>query len=54
MDFDSWMDEVENMLWVRLNSTPDDYDVDYAEMYDRGLDPDYVVYELYEDSDEDE
>ena len=54
MDFDSWMDEVENILWVRLDATPEDYDVDFEDMFDRGLSPEDVAYELYEEMDEEE
>lgn len=52
MNFEAWMEEVENILWVRLNASPDDYDSDFEAMYERGLDPEEVAYELYEEEDE--
>lgn len=52
MTFEEWFEEVGNILWVRLGSTPDDYEEDFESLYDRGVDPEQVVYELYEAEEE--
>lgn len=52
MTFEEWLEEVENILWIRLSSTTEEYDADFEALYDKGVDPEQVVYELYESEDE--
>lgn len=54
MNFDTWMEEVENILWVRLDATPDDYDADFEALYEKGLSPEDVAYELYEEPEDED
>lgn len=53
MDYETWLEEVENALWSMLGDNLDDYEVDLQALYNDGLSPVEAVYALYEDIDED-
>lgn len=54
MDYEAWLEAVENALWSMLGDNLEDYpEANLEELYEIGLDPDEAVYALYE-SEEDE
>jgi hypothetical protein len=58
VNYNDWLDALEEVAWVRLASRLDDFDdVDFENLYDQGYTPESAVEFLYEgedDYDEDE
>jgi len=50
MDFDEWLNEVDNILWDSFGYTVDKVDVPWESWYERGLEPsEAVLYAREED-----
>jgi hypothetical protein len=53
MDYDTWLEEVDNIAWIRLGAQLDEFeDTDFEDLYRRGVSPEDVVQQLYEEGEE--
>lgn len=55
MDYDDWLDELEEEIWVRLGAQLNEFeDVDFRDFYERGYSYTQIVERLYEDDEDDD
>lgn len=55
MSYDSWLEEVDNIAWIRLGAQLDEFeDTDFEDLYNQGRTPEEVVQQLYEEDDDDD
>ena len=55
MDYEQWLEELEEELWVRLGAQMDEFeDVDFEDFYERGYSYTQIAERLYEDDEDDE
>ena len=53
MDYDTWLEEVDNIAWIRLGAQLDEFeDTDFEDLYRRVISPEDVVQQLYEEGEE--
>jgi hypothetical protein len=55
MDYPEWLESLEELAWVRLAATLEDFeDIDLMGLYDQGYSPESAVEFIYEGEDDDE
>lgn len=55
MEYEDWLEALDNALWSMLGDSLDDYsDANLEELFESGMSPEQVVYALYEDLEEED